>query len=113
MLYERHAAAARRLAGQIVKAPADADDVVAETFARVLYALKGGNGPAAAFRPYLLTAVRRVAIDLVSGQRRQIPTDDADLPDPGEPFDDPMLADLERSLITQAFWSGKPGGGAT
>src|SRR5215472_3659687 len=105
VLYERHAAAARRLASQIVKTPADADDVVAETFARVLYALRNGNGPAEAFRPYLLTAVRRVAIDLVSGQRRQIPTDDADLPDPGEPFDDPMVAGLERSLITRAFWS--------
>ncbi|HYK32574.1 MAG TPA: sigma-70 family RNA polymerase sigma factor [Streptosporangiaceae bacterium] len=105
VLYERHAAAARRLASQIVKTPADADDVVAETFARVLYALRNGNGPAEAFRPYLLTAVRRVAIDLVSGQRRQIPTDGADLPDPGEPFYDPAVADLDRSLITRAFWS--------
>jgi RNA polymerase sigma factor (sigma-70 family) len=105
ILYVRHSAAARRLARQIVTTSTDADDVVAETFARVLYALKGGNGPAEAFRPYLLTAVRRVAIDLVSGQRRQIPTEDADLPDPGEPFDDPTLADLERSLITRAFWS--------
>ena len=98
-------AAARWLASQIVKTPADADDVVAETFARVLSALRNGNGPAEAFRPYLLTVVRRVAIDLVSGQRRQIPTDDGDMPDPGEPFDDPMVADLERSLITRAFWS--------
>lgn len=105
MLYERHAAAARRLARQIVKTPADVDDVVAETFARVLYAIRSGNGPAEAFRPYMLTAVRRVAIDLVNGQRRQIPTDDADLPDPGGPFDDPMVADFERSLITRAFWS--------
>lgn len=105
MLYERHAEAARRLARQIVKTPADVDDVVAETFARVLYAIRGGNGPAEAFRPYMLTAVRRVAIDLVNGQRRQIPTDDTDLPDPGEPFDDPMVAGLERSLITRAFWS--------
>src|SRR5215475_7886648 len=52
ILYERHAASARRLASQIVKTPADADDVVAETFARVLYAIRGGNGPAEAFRPY-------------------------------------------------------------
>src|SRR5579859_3326169 len=80
LLYERHSAAAYRLARQIMKAPADVDDVVAETFARVLYAMKGGNGPAEAFRPYLLTAVRRVAIDTINGQRRQIPTDGADLP---------------------------------
>ncbi len=105
VLYQRHSRAARRLASQIVKTPIDADDVVAETFVRVLYALKGGNGPIEAFRPYLLTAVRRVAVDLVSGQRRQIPTDDADMPDPGQPFDDPVIADLERSLIRRAFWS--------
>ena len=105
MLYERHACAARRLARQIVTTPDDADDVVAETFARVLYAIRGGNGPVEAFRPYLFTAARRVAIDFVSGQRRQIPTDDADLPDPGEPFDDPVVADLERSIISRAFWS--------
>ncbi len=105
LLYERHAAAAHRLARQIVKVPADVDDIVAETFTRVLYAMKNGNGPVEAFRPYLLTAIRRVAFDTINGQRRQIPTDHADLPDPGAPFIDPMVADLERSLITQAFRS--------
>src|SRR5215472_11362563 len=68
VLYQRHSAAADRLARQIVKHPADVDDVVAETFARVLDAIKRGLGPAQAFRPYLLTAVRRVAIDLLRGQ---------------------------------------------
>lgn len=105
LLYERHAGAARGLARRIAKTPADVDDIVAETFTRVLSALRGGNGPVEAFRPYLLTAIRRVAIDLVNGQRRQIPTDDADMPDPGEPFDDPVVADLERSMVTRAFWS--------
>lgn len=105
LLYERHASAARRLARQFVTAPADVDDVVAETFSRVLQAIRRGNGPVGAFRPYLLTALRRIAIDLVNGQRRQIPTEDADLPDPGEDFVDPVVADLERSLIARAFWS--------
>jgi RNA polymerase sigma factor (sigma-70 family) len=105
LLYRRHVAAAYRLARQIVKAPADVDDVVAETFTRVLSAMKGGNGPAEAFRPYLLTAIRRVAFDVLNGQRRQIPTDDVDLPDLGAAFSDPMVADLERSLITEAFRS--------
>jgi RNA polymerase sigma factor (sigma-70 family) len=105
ILYQRHSAAADRLARQIVKHPADVDDVVAETFARVLYALKRGLGPAQAFRPYLLTAVRRVAIDLLRGQRKQVPTEEADLPDPGEPFSDPVIADLDRSIVAQAFTS--------
>jgi RNA polymerase sigma factor (sigma-70 family) len=105
VLYQRHSAAADRLARQIVKHPADVDDVVAETFARVLHALKRGLGPAQAFRPYLLTAVRRVAIDLLRGQRKQIPTEEADLPDPGEPFSDPVIADLDRSIVARAFTS--------
>jgi RNA polymerase sigma factor (sigma-70 family) len=105
VLYQRHSAAADRLARQIVKRPADVDDVVAETFARVLYALKRGLGPAHAFRPYLLTAVRRVAIDLLRGQRKQVPTEEADLPDPGEPFSDPVIADLDRTIVARAFTS--------
>lgn len=105
VLYQRHSAAADRLARQIVKHPADVDDVVAETFARVLYAIKRGLGPAQAFRPYLLTAVRRVAIDLIRGQRKQIPTEESDLPDPGEPFADPVIAELDRSMVARAFTS--------
>ena len=104
-MYQRHSAAADRLARPIVKHQADVDDVVAETFARVLHALKRGLGPAQAFRPYLLTAVRRVAIDLIRGQRKQVPTEEADLPDPGEPFSDPVIADLDRSMVARAFSS--------
>jgi RNA polymerase sigma factor (sigma-70 family) len=104
-LYERHVLAARRVAGQLVRAPADVDDVVAETFARMLRLIRKGGGPTEAFRPYLLTAVRRVAIDHLRGQSRQIPTDEPDLPDPGEPFVDPVIASLDNSLIVRAFRS--------
>ena len=105
ILYQRHAGAARRLASQISRRPADIDDIVAETFARVLAAIRRGAGPSAAFRPYLLTAARRVAIEHVQGQRGQVPTGDAELPDPGEPFADPVEAGLERSLVARAFAS--------
>ncbi len=105
MLYERHSAAARGLARQIVRDQADVDDVVAETFARVLSALKRGIGPTEAFRPYLLTAARRVAIDVLRGQRRQVLTEDTDLPDPGEPFVDTVVDGLDRSLAARAFLS--------
>jgi RNA polymerase sigma factor (sigma-70 family) len=102
-LYQRHAAAADRLAGQIVRHPADVDDVVAEGFARVLRAIRRGGGPVEAFRPYLLTAIRRVAYDHIRGRHSQIPTED--VPDHGQPFIDPAIAGLERSLITRAFLS--------
>src|ERR1700753_1509655 len=54
-LYERHAAAARVLAFQLVRGPAEVDDVVAEAFTKVLDLLQRGGGPEDAVRPYLLT----------------------------------------------------------
>ena len=57
-LYRRHVAAAHGLARQLVRSRAEADDVVAETFAKILDLLHRGGGPDDAFRPYLLTAVR-------------------------------------------------------
>jgi DNA-directed RNA polymerase specialized sigma24 family protein len=60
-LYRRHVAAANSLARQLVRNRAEADDVVAETFAKILDLLHRGGGPDDAFRPYLLTAVSRDA----------------------------------------------------
>ena len=105
VLYERHSPVAQGLARQLLRGAGDADDVVAETFARVLDLLKRGAGPSEAFRPYLLASVRRVAIEQLRRWQRQIPTEAARLPDPGEPFADPVLARLEQSLVAQAFQS--------
>ena len=58
-LYVRHEPAATSLARYLTRSNHEADDVVADAFARVLRAIKGGKGPTEAFRPYLLTAVRR------------------------------------------------------
>ncbi len=104
-LYQRHEQSARRLARELVAAPADADDVVAEAFARVLDVTRRGGGPTDAFRPYLLTALRRVCYDRLQGQRRLVPTGDQEMPDPGELFIDPAVASLDNSLIMRAFQS--------
>ncbi len=104
-LYRRHAAAARNLARQLVRGQAEADDVVAETFAKILDLLRRGGGPEGAFRPYLLTAVRRAAYDRHRAERRQIVTDQMEAFDPGVPFADPAVADLERTMIARAFAS--------
>jgi RNA polymerase sigma factor (sigma-70 family) len=61
-LWSRHEHAARRLARQISN-PSNADDLVSESFLRVLRALKSGNGPDGAFRPYLFSTLRRINID--------------------------------------------------
>ena len=65
----RHEAAARSLARQLVQDPGEADEVVSETFSRLHGVLRQGGGPEAAVRPYLLSAVRRVADERSSGQR--------------------------------------------
>ncbi|MHB1593849.1 MAG: sigma-70 family RNA polymerase sigma factor [Streptosporangiaceae bacterium] len=103
VLYERHVDAATRLARHIVRDHADVDDVVAETFARVLSTIRNGAGPTEAFRPYLLTAVRRVAFDQMRTQRSQVPSDVADLPDSAGGQADEALENLERSLVARAF----------
>jgi len=48
---------------QLVRDPNEADDLVSESFAKILQVLRGGGGPDAAFRAYLYTTVRRVAYD--------------------------------------------------
>jgi RNA polymerase sigma factor (sigma-70 family) len=104
-LYERHATAARAMAAQLVRGPAEIDDVVSEAFAKVLDLLQRGGGPADAFRPYLLTAVRRAAYDRYRLEHRQLSTDSLAEFDPGEPFEDPAVAGLEQSMIARAFRS--------
>ena len=104
-LYRRHASAARRLARQLMRGQAGADDVVAETFAKILDLLRRGGGPEGAFRPYLLTAVRRAAYDRHRAERRQVVSDNMEPYDPGVPFADPAVADLERTMIARAFAS--------
>ncbi|WP_026338258.1 sigma-70 family RNA polymerase sigma factor [Nocardiopsis sp. CNS-639] len=104
-LYERHAAAARGLARQLLRGEAEVEDAAAEAFTRVLSVIQRGGGPQDSFRPYLLTAVRNAAYDRGRGERRQVVTDDMESLVPGQPFVDPALEGLERSLIARAFLS--------
>ena len=62
-LWSRHEPAARRLAARVAS-PSDIDDLVSESFTRTLDALRGGGGPDTAFRPYLLSTLRRANIDV-------------------------------------------------
>jgi RNA polymerase sigma factor (sigma-70 family) len=61
-LYRRHIGAATALAASLTTR-ADTDDVASESFIRVMNALRAGRGPERAFRPYLMSAVRRQVID--------------------------------------------------
>ena len=104
-LYRRHRGSALRHARYWTRSEAAAEDLSAESFTRVLYAIRNGNGPTEAFRPYLLTAMRNVARDWAEGDRRTLLV--ADLVDvaPPEPDQDPVIAALERSLAGTAFSS--------
>jgi RNA polymerase sigma factor (sigma-70 family) len=108
-LYDRHRDAARGLARQLARSPADADDLVSAAFARLLEILRAGGGPTEAFRAYLLTSLRHLAYDRTRAERRLDLTEDmGDVigVDPERtviPFTDPAVAGLERSLAARAF----------
>ncbi|WP_433351198.1 zf-HC2 domain-containing protein [Microtetraspora malaysiensis] len=92
-LFDRHVTAARALAGQMVEGDAEAEEILSETFAAVLNAIRSGSGPESAFRPYLLTALRRTA----AGQ-----CDEGEL---GAPYVDPAYAGPARSPVAAAYFS--------
>jgi RNA polymerase sigma factor (sigma-70 family) len=102
-LYRRHRDSALRHARYWTRSEAAAEDLSAESFTRVLYAIRNGNGPTEAFRPYLLTAMRNVARDWAEGDRRTLLVPDLVDIAPPEPEQDPVIAALERSLAGQAF----------
>jgi RNA polymerase sigma factor (sigma-70 family) len=104
-LYTRHLDIARHHARLWTRQPADADDLVSEAFLRVLQALRRGNGPDGALLPYLLTTMRRVAIDWTADERRLRLVDGFDPVTDYQEVDDPVIAGLDRSLAAQAFAS--------
>ncbi|WP_375001237.1 sigma-70 family RNA polymerase sigma factor [Aeromicrobium sp. CTD01-1L150] len=61
-LYGRHHDDALRVA-RIVGGPGDAEDLVAEAFARVLAQIVDDKGPIYSFRPYLHTVIRNLRVE--------------------------------------------------
>ena len=102
-LYLRHRDAARKVAGMCASSAADAEDAVAEGFARVFAALPRMAGRQIAFRPYLLTCVRNAATDRLRRERR-IDLRDQMPETPGtSQADDMALLGLERNLVGEAL----------
>src|SRR4051812_35980357 len=102
-LYERHRGAARQLAYGLAHDPADAEDLVAETFAKVFASLRAGRGPLVAFRAYLNTTMRHVCYHRARRDRRLEFTDDLTRYDEGQPFLDPALDRLEPTSAARGF----------
>lgn len=102
-LYERHVHSARRLARILSRDPAGADDLVSETFAKLLHTLREGAGPDLAFRPYMLQTLRNTFYDRVRRDKRVEFTDDLTPHDSGEIFVDPAVEGQERRYAALAF----------
>ncbi len=104
LLFERHRQAASRLAGHLVPGP-DADDLVSESFIRVLGVLQAGKGPDEFFRAYLLSSIRRLHLDRIRGSKKVKTTDDEAELDRAVEFVDPTTMRFERSAAADAFGS--------
>ncbi|WP_100448987.1 sigma-70 family RNA polymerase sigma factor [Glycomyces xiaoerkulensis] len=103
VLYERHIHAARRLARVLAQDVAAADDLVSETFAKLLHTLQEGRGPELAFRPYMLRTLRNTFYDRVRRDKRIEYTDDLSQHDSGEIQPDPAVEGQERRYAALAF----------
>jgi RNA polymerase sigma factor (sigma-70 family) len=102
-LYLRHRDAARKVAGMCASSAADAEDAVAEGFARVFAALPRMAGRQIAFRPYLLTCVRNAATDRLRRERRIDLRDQMPETAGSAQADDMALMGLERNLVGEAL----------
>ena len=105
-LYLRHHDAAWRVACAAAGSPTDAEDAVAEGFAKVFAALPRMVDRELAFRPYLLACVRNAAVDRHRRTKKidlrdEVPEQEATSGDP----DEVVLADLERNLVGEALRS--------
>ncbi|MEV0416217.1 sigma-70 family RNA polymerase sigma factor [Streptomyces sp. NPDC050448] len=108
-VFARHHSAVLAYARTCCRDVSTAHDLAAEAFARTYRAVAWGAGPEHAWRPYLLTCVRRVAIDWVRrGARTQLSDDfeqwAGDLSD-GQDVEGAVLSAEEGSLVLRAYRS--------
>src|SRR5699024_5143367 len=99
-LYRRHVVAVRGFTRRLSIDGAEADDISAETFFRVLRALRRGAGPTENVRAYLLTVARRVCWEWQAA-RREVPTPDEDLDQGSQSAGGTSTA--EQAVIAKAF----------
>lgn len=103
-LYDRYAYAALRLARHLGMRD-DAEDIVSESFARILDLVGRGKGPTSNFRSYLFTTVRHEAGRRAKARQKVLPTDDESQIDTAVPFGDSQLDSFERTSVRAAYES--------
>ncbi|WP_052521378.1 sigma-70 family RNA polymerase sigma factor [Agreia bicolorata] len=100
VLWQRHVGAAMNMARSFTSI--DADDVVAEAFTLIYTAIRKGEGPTSAFRPYLFTTLRNVAAGW-GRAHRAISMDNLDQFADWESQKDTFDGLLDKSLTATAF----------
>ncbi|MFC9331761.1 sigma-70 family RNA polymerase sigma factor [Kitasatospora sp. NPDC057015] len=108
-VFARHHGAVLAYARTCCRDAQTAQDLAAEAFARTYRAVAAGGGPHYAWRPYLLTCVRRVAIEWSAEPAvRPLPSDEVESWAPRSTDEDAAhgaLAAEERSLVARAYRS--------
>ncbi|WP_280691466.1 sigma-70 family RNA polymerase sigma factor [Kitasatospora sp. GAS204B] len=102
-LFRRHHRTALRYARGVSRSPDEAFDLTAEAFTRILQTLARGSGPSTSFVPYLLTTIRRIAVEAGRAAAQTYPV--ADVPErecaPAASAD--VLALFEYATVLRAF----------
>lgn len=106
VLYERHAAAALRVAERMTRGtPLSAEDAVSQAFLNVLAAIRAGHGPGDSFRAYLYTVVRNEIMAARERESQVIAVEaPEDLETPSE-APDPAITAYESGVVGRAFSS--------
>lgn len=102
-LWQRHYRPAYRAALQFART-IEPDDLISEAYLRVYEQLLAGRGPNSAFRPYLYSVIRNLALSRTTAPNLR-PEPLYEDPEDHRVAPDPMIAALDRSLTSQAFRS--------
>ncbi|GAA3802080.1 sigma-70 family RNA polymerase sigma factor [Nocardioides panacisoli] len=103
-LYREHLDDARRL-GRILVGAEHADELVAESFAKVLAALRNGAGPTSNFRSYLHVTIRNGYRDGLRATSEAPVSDQPWLLDDTEPGPEAMVEGLDETVAVDALAS--------
>ena len=103
-LYERYRSTAQAIAYKHTSDPGTVDDIVAEAFARILQALRNGNGPTTFMGGYLSTTIAHLAGEFGLIRGREVPADSESLENLAT-FDETVLQLKDSDELIKAFTS--------
>ncbi|WP_158559886.1 sigma-70 family RNA polymerase sigma factor [Prauserella sp. PE36] len=107
-LFTRHHTGTVRYARSLVQSSTEAEDLAAESFLRMMNALRAGKGPVGNVPAYLRTTVRRLTIDVGAKTGRSVPSGlDMGALECSSIWPEPSMS-LSESAVERAFLSLSP-----